>query len=42
MKLKDRDGHIVVTNNEFVIQQMLKYGAVEIKEEQKQKRKKEV
>lgn len=37
MKLKDRDGHIVETSNEFVINQLLKYGAVEVKETTKPK-----
>lgn len=39
MKLKDRDGHIVETSNEFVIAQLLKYGAVEVKETTKAKEK---
>lgn len=37
MKLKDRDGHIVETSNEFVINQLLKYGAVEVKPSAKPK-----
>lgn len=42
MKLRDKDGHIVETKNEFVIHQLLKYGAVEIKDKPKPKEKKEV
>lgn len=37
MKLKDKDGHIVETSNEFVISQLLKYGAVEVKTQTKPK-----
>lgn len=29
MKLIDRDGHVVETNNDFVIAQLLKHGARE-------------
>lgn len=39
MKLRDRDGHIVETNNEFVIYQLLKHGAVEIKTKTKETKK---
>lgn len=42
MKLKDKDGHIVETSNQFVIEQLVKYGAVEVKEAQKPKDKKGV
>lgn len=37
MKLKDKDGHILETTNEFVINQLLKYGAVEVKQTAKPK-----
>lgn len=36
MKMKDKDGHIVETSNEFVIGQLLKYGAIEVKEKPKE------
>jgi hypothetical protein len=33
MKLKDKNGRILETENQFVIDQLIKYGAVEIKSE---------
>lgn len=37
MKLKDSKGRILETDNKFVIDQLLKYGAVEVKEQAKPK-----
>lgn len=35
-----KDGVILVTNNEFVIEQLLKHGGVEVKDEPKKETKK--
>lgn len=40
MKIK-KDGCIYTTNNQFVIEQMLKYGGVEVKEKPKPTQKKQ-